>query len=107
MEVMAIWSYAFLGAAVLSTAMGQLFYKMYFSESQGRYAILSAASFVVAPLANYGALLSLEMGFVFMSASATHILVLLFSLGVLREKISTRQWVAAGMIAGGIVMYGI
>tara|TARA_R110001592_G_scaffold352942_1_gene651413 strand:+ start:2883 stop:3203 length:321 start_codon:yes stop_codon:yes gene_type:complete len=91
--------------AVLSTALGQLFFRMYFLKTQKRYIYSAFASFVIVPLLNFLALKNLTITVVYMSTAVTHILVLLFSFVSLKEKLSMNQGISVTLIISGIIIF--
>jgi uncharacterized membrane protein len=65
------------------------------------------AVFVCAPILNFLALTTLDIGFVYMCTAFTHVLIIALSAAFLKESISLQQVGAAALIASGIVLYGL
>lgn len=96
-----------LSVALLSTALGQLFFKMHFAKRQKRYFIGAMLSFVCIPVFSYLALINLTVSAVYMSTALTHIMVLLASYLFLKEKLSTKQGVSIMLIISGITVFNL
>lgn len=100
-------SWLFLGSALVTTALGQVTYKLYFRERQRRVLAMAIAFFCCAPPSAYLALRSgMEVGFVYVSTAMTHVLVLALSWRLLGEQVKRDHVIAMTFIATGLVLYG-
>ena len=95
-----------LAAALVCTALAQLTYKMYFSRGRHVGRLVGAlALFGLAQIGFFLALTLLEIGVVYMSMGAVHLMVLALSRYVLHEDVGWNHMVAVLMIAGGLIFY--
>jgi multidrug transporter EmrE-like cation transporter len=94
-----------LAVALVATALAQVTYKAYFRNR--RIWILGSALtlFVVAQLSFLLSLTTLEIGIVYMSMGAVHVMVLVLSGVVLQERISRDHVVAVAAIVSGLILY--
>ncbi len=96
-----------LSGALLSTALAQLFYKLYFRDRRNGLLVLSIGCFVSASVFAYLALKGLSLGMVYMSTALTQLLVMGLAHFVLGERITRDHGVAMGLIVSGIIIYAI
>ena len=97
--------YLFLAGSVIFTALGQLFYKMFWRERTITFFLLTVGSFVLVPFLNYMALIKIPLDIVYMFMSNNIVLVLLLSVAVLGERMYLKQYIGAAIIVLGIVVY--
>ena len=101
-------AFAILFLALNSTALAQLFYKLYVSKHRRRSLLVLALSlFGLAQVGFFIALTFLDLGVVYMSTGVIQVIVLLLSRFVLQENISSDHWIAVGLIFGGLVLYSL
>ena len=101
------WSWAALAGALIATALGQGFFKLFFRSSTWRHLALGLCLFAAAPLCNYVALRQLAIDTVYMSTAITQLLVLGFSTSVLKEKLTRDHGIAMALILSGIIVYNL
>lgn len=97
--------YAFLASAIISTALAQISYKIYFAKKSKANLIVSVLLFVVTPFLAYSALKELSLSIVYMSTGLTYVLVLVLARLLLGEKMTTRQFYAASLIVCGVLVF--
>ena len=97
----------FLSLAVLFTALGQVLYKLSFVYNKRYYLALAVLAFVFVPLFNYRALMDLTIDIVYLSTSFIMVLVMLFSVILLKERIYKQQIYGAIFIVLGIILYNL
>jgi multidrug transporter EmrE-like cation transporter len=97
---------SFLATALVCTALAQLSYKLFFTAGRQVPVLLRAVIlFGVAQIGFFAALTQLEVGVVYMSTGAVHIIVLGLSKSVLREHVTKDHVIAVVLIVGGLVSY--
>tara|TARA_R110000822_G_scaffold193550_2_gene331997 strand:- start:62 stop:379 length:318 start_codon:yes stop_codon:yes gene_type:complete len=96
-----------LCVALLSTALGQLLFKIYFKKKKNKYFVGAMTSFLCIPLFSYLALINLTISAVYMSTALTHVLVLIGSYTFLEEKLSTYQYMSMTLIISGITVFNL
>lgn len=100
-------SWVALTAALLCTALGQVFYKMFFTDKRWRYLVIAILTFVMIPPLSYLALKHLTIGFVYMSTAFTQVIVLAMSRYILHETITRQHLLASALLVIGIVLYAL
>lgn len=100
---LAPWVY--LAVAILATAAGQLFYKLYFVRRRFVNFAISMASFCIAPPLSYLALKVLPIGLFYMSSALSIVLVVIASVYMFGERLSRSQLAAMSLIVAGIFIY--
>ena len=98
--------YAVLLASVLTVAVGQLNFKLYFRARSRLRLLFAMALFVIAQVGFWVSLTGLEIGTVYMATSLTHVAVLLLAAGVLGERLSRDHLIAVTLIVAGVALYG-
>ena len=95
-----------LAVALVCTALAQVTYKMYFSRGRHFGRLVGAlALFGLAQIGFFLALTRLDIGVVYMSMGAVHLMVLALSRFVLREEVGWNHMIAVMLIAGGLIFY--
>lgn len=102
-----IVSWIALGTSFMTTAWGQVTYKMFSQTRRWLLFALAVALFITAQISNYVALHNLPLGTVYIGTGLTHILVLLLSARVLKERITCDHFVAIVMIVSGLTLFSI
>lgn len=102
-----IFSYLSLGVAILSTALGQFFYKKFSLRKKYKYYIIAIVLFLLAPIFSFIALQNISIDIVYMFTSLTILLVLLFSRFFLKEDIDLKTYYGILSIIIGVIAYGI
>lgn len=100
-------SWAALAAALLCTAFGQVFYKMFFTAKRRRYLAIAILTFVMIPPLSYLALRNLTIGLVYMSTALTQVMVLVMSRYMLKETITRQHMLASALLVVGIILYAL
>ena len=98
-------SLLFLAGAIMSTAIAQVSYKLFFHENKKAYLALAVLFFIITPFFAFFALKGLSLSFVYMSTGLTYVLVILAAKVVLNEKISRRQVYAVALILAGVMVF--
>ena len=94
-------------AAVLTTALGQFFYKKFALNKKKIYLIISVSLFAIVPLFNFIALKEISIDIVYMSTSLTIILVIFLSKVFLNEKVDIKLYSGVLIILLGIIIYNL
>lgn len=97
--------YLYLFGAILLTALGQLFYKLYSIKKSLFLMVLTVVFFLTAPVLSYLSLKGLTIDVVYMMTSLTILLVVVFSKVFLSEKIDSRTYLGIILIIIGVVLY--
>lgn len=92
---------------LLSTAVGQLLFRMYYVRKKKIYLVVALAMFLAAPLLSYLALVNLTLAFVYMSTALIHVLVLIMSHMFLEEHFTRKQYISMSLIVVGIIVFNI
>lgn len=92
---------------LLSTAVGQLLFRMYYVRKKKIYLAVALAMFLAAPLLSYLALVNLTLAFVYMSTALIHVLVLIMSHMFLEEHFTRKQYISMSLIVIGIIVFNI
>ena len=100
-------SLVFLLLALLSTAVGQLLFKMYYVRMNKKYFAAAMGTFLAVPLFSYLALLNLTLAFVYMSTALIHVMVLVMSHIFLHEHLAKKQYISMSFIVIGIIVFNI
>lgn len=95
----------FLAGAIMSTAIAQVSYKLFFHENKKVYLVLAVSFFIMTPFLAFFALKSLSLSFVYMSTGLTYVLVILAAKIILNEEISRRQVYAVALIVAGVAAF--
>ena len=98
--------WVYLAIAIVATAAGQLFYKLYFTRKRLVNLVISMCSFCIAPPLSYLALKVLPLGLFYMSSALSIVLVVFASVIMLGERLSRNHLAAMSLIVAGIVIYG-
>jgi multidrug transporter EmrE-like cation transporter len=97
------WIYLF--AALLSTAAGQLTYKLYYQRKARWLLGITLALFLLSSFFSYLAQRDLSLDVVYMATSLTIVMVMAGSALWLGETVERRHVLGAGLIIGGILLY--
>lgn len=97
--------YLYLALAITCTATGQFFYKKHAIRPTLKYIASAVSLFVATPLFSYLALRTLSIDLVYISTSATILMVMLLSRFALKEESHPRHWLGCCLIATGIIIY--
>lgn len=100
-----ILPYIFLFMAILSTALGQVFYKKHTLSKSVQYLVLTLGFFLITPVFSFFALQKISVDIVYVSTSLTILTVAVFSRFLLGEIIPARSWLAIAIIVTGVVIY--
>ena len=103
---MALISWVSLVISIFSITVGQISYKLFSRNKKWGLLLVAIAGFVLAQIANYLALRSIDVGITYMFMGSNQILILLASVFLLKEKISRTQIFAILLIVLGILLYG-
>lgn len=97
----------FLVSAIISTALGQFFYKIFSSTQKISFFYLTVFTFILAPVFNMLALKFYSVDIVYMFTALTILLVVLLSKFFLKEQVARKQVVGVGLIILGVIIYAI
>lgn len=97
----------FLISAIISTALGQFFYKIFTLYRKKYFFYLTILMFIFTPLFSMLSLRYFSIDLVYMFTSLTILLVVVFSRFFLKEQITKKQAIGIGFIILGVVLYGI
>lgn len=97
--------YLYLALAITCTATGQFFYKKHAISPALRYIASAITLFIATPAFSYMALRTLSIDLVYISTSATILMVMLLSRFALKEESLPRHWLGCSLIAIGIIIY--
>jgi len=97
----------FLVGAIISTALGQFFYKMFTLYGKKYFFYLTIFMFIFTPLFSMLSLKYFSVDMVYMLTSVTILLVVLLSRFFLKEQITQKQVIGIVFILLGVVLYGI
>lgn len=100
-------SWIALVAALVLTAVGQMTFKLYFTDRKFSTLVAAVLLFISVPVCSYLALRNLGIGLVYMSTAATQILVLLLARVVLKEQLTRDHLIAVVLITAGVVLYAV
>lgn len=100
-------SVIFLCIAIIMTSLGQISFKMRHVKKNIIYLFFACVFFVLAPVCSYFALKHLSVSDVYMSTAFVHVIIMLFSLFFLKEKMESRKYIGLTLIVVGIIIYGI
>jgi drug/metabolite transporter (DMT)-like permease len=92
---------------LLSTAFGQLLFRMYYVRNKKTYLVSALGAFLAAPLLSYLSLVNLSLAFVYMSTALTHVLVLIMSHIFLKEHLTQKQYISMSLIVFGIIIFNL
>jgi drug/metabolite transporter (DMT)-like permease len=90
---------------LLSTAVGQLLFRMYYVRKKKIYLAAALGTFLAVPLLSYLALVNLTLAFVYMSTALIHVLVLIMSHMFLKEHLTSKQYISMSLIVVGIIVF--
>jgi drug/metabolite transporter (DMT)-like permease len=90
---------------LLSTAVGQLLFRMYYVRKKMIYLVTALVMFLAVPLLSYLALVNLTLAFVYMSTALIHVLVLIMSHMFLKEHLTRKQYISMSLIVVGIIVF--
>ncbi len=99
--------YIYLFNALLFTAIGQLLYKYYYRKKNKVFLGLALVFFVLVPFFNYKSLVGLSIDTVYMATAITIVVVMLFSVLLLKEKVHKYQLLGSIFILMGIIVYNL
>jgi len=102
-----IVSWVALGTSFMTTAWGQVTYKLFSQTRRLLFFALAMGLFITAQASNYVALRNLPIGTVYIGTGVTHILVLLLSARVLKERITRDHVVAIVLIVSGLFFFSM
>jgi drug/metabolite transporter (DMT)-like permease len=102
-----IISWIALGTSFIATAWGQVTYKLFSQTRHILFFALAVSLFITAQISNYVALHNLPIGTVYIGTGVTHVLVLLLSSQVLKERITRDHLVAVLLIVSGLVLFSL
>lgn len=95
----------YLALAIICTATGQFFYKKHAVHPALKHIASAVALFVATPIFSYMALRTLSIDLVYISTSATILMVMLLSRFALKEESHAKHWLGCCLIATGIIIY--
>ncbi len=98
-------SISWLAIALVTTALAQVAFKLYFMKRDWRLIIVATALFAMAPYATYRALETLALATVYVATAASQLLIVVLSLAVLGERYAPRQYAGLALVLAGIVLY--
>lgn len=101
-----MWAWIALGTSFTTTACGQITYKLFSTTRRTVFLGTALGLFIMAQLANYIALHRLSIGTVYIGTGITHILILVLSRAVLKEKLTRDHLIAVLLIVSGLVLFG-
>jgi multidrug transporter EmrE-like cation transporter len=99
--------FLFLISAIVSTALGQFFYKIFVLHKKKSFFLLTIFAFIFTPLLSMLSLKYYSVDVVYMFTSLTIFLVVVLSKIFLNEPVKTHQFIGIGFIILGVVLYGI
>lgn len=99
--------FLFLLSAILSTALGQFFYKIFALNKKKYFFYLTILMFVLIPFFSMLSLKYYSVDVVYMFTALTILLVVLLSKLFLNEVIRKNQAIGIVFIILGVVLYGI
>ena len=99
--------FLFLLGTIVSTALGQFFYKIFILDKKKFFFYLTVFTFIMAPIFSMLSLKYYSIDIVYMFTALTILLVVLLSRFFLKEKITKKQVLGIGFIILGVVLYGI
>ena len=102
-----VFSYLCLFAAIISTALGQFFYKKYALTSERQYYLLTVCLFLITPVCSFFALKTIPIDIVYISTSLTIAFVVVLSRVFLNERINKRRYIGVGLILLGVLFYAL
>ena len=97
----------FLIFAILTTCLGQIFYKLYFKERRKFLLLITVFFFTITPLFSFQALKTLSIDIVYLSTALNIVLILLFSILFLKEQVSKRKIFASFLIVIGVLIFNL
>ena len=92
---------------IVCTALGQIYYKLFFREMKKKYIVLALIFFITTPYLNYEALRGLSLDFVCIFSALIFVLVQVLSNIVLKEKQTKIQLMGTISIILGLLVYSI
>ena len=96
-----------LTLAILGTALGQFFYKLFFQTKNYRNLILTLGCLTSVPIFTLIALRNLSLDTVYVATSITIGLTTILAVTFLNEKLSRKDWLAIGCIIMGVIIYNL
>jgi len=96
-----------LALALLTTALGQLLYKIASLHGSRMRLGVAIACFCIAPLASYLALRSLSLATVYVSTAISQLIVVFGSMALFRERYRLRQWLGLTLIVIGVIVFNL
>ena len=99
-------SWLSLIVSVFSVSIGQIRYKIFSQRKKFLFLFIAISGIGLAQITNYIALLSIDVGVVYMFMGINQVLVLLGSVYILKEEICQSQIIAIIIIISGIILYG-
>ena len=96
----------YLMMAILCTAFGQFYYKLFTSNKKKRFYYLTILMFICTPLFSMLALKYISIDIVYIFTSLTILLVVILSNVYLKEKVYKKEVIGIGFIILGVVIYG-
>ena len=98
---------SWLLAALLSTAFGQVCFKLYFMDRRRAWLAGAVILFLATPYATYNALKALSIATVYVATAASQLMIVCLSLLFLGERYSKLQWLGFFLVLAGVVLYNI
>lgn len=99
-------NYIFLISAILTTAIGQFFYKKYAINGNIKFLIITLFLFIITPIFSFLALKKIPIDIVYVSTSLTILVVVALSKFLLNESIEKKTYLGILFIIIGVVIYG-
>ncbi|MBM3703066.1 MAG: hypothetical protein FJW63_08810 [Actinobacteria bacterium] len=99
------WLALFL--SYMTTAIGQVIYKLFNKTKNNFHLILSIISFGIAPFSSYIALKKLDLNLVYIGAAISQVLVLFLSGKILKEKINLDHIISIILILFGFLFISV
>lgn len=94
-------------AALLFTAIGQVLFKLGTLRRENTLLFMGLALLALATVSNFFALQNLGIGLVYLSTGSTHVLVLIGSWLILKERIPHDRQIGSLVVIMGITLYAI
>ena len=92
---------------IVCTALGQIYYKLFFREMKKKYIVLALIFFISTPYLNYEALRGLPLDVVCIFSALILVLVQVLSRIILQEKQTQIQFIGTAAIIVGLFIYGM
>jgi len=97
------WAFAIAG--VVLTALGHILYKRYSIGGSKIYLLLTAATFILIPVASFLALRGLTIAQVYLCAAMVPVITTFGARFFIKETITRHHIIGLGLITSGTVIY--